>query len=78
MEVLLDITPDDENDLPETGGDRIMNAVVNDQMPVCVHRFELFDASPETGSDSGCENYKCFRHVCFFPSFLLLPLFGFE
>ena len=62
-EIILNVMPDDKHDPVKAGGDRVVDAVVDDQVPVVVHGLQLLDPDPIAGADARCENHKCLIHL---------------
>lgn len=56
IEVLFNILPDYEHDLPEACLHGIMNGVIDNDRAIGAHRAELLYAAPESRTYTGCHN----------------------
>lgn len=59
LEIRLDIMTDDEDDPAKACGDRVVDRIVNDDMPTVVNRLKLFDTAAKTRTDTCGENNQC-------------------
>ena len=66
-EGLLDVAADQENDVAETGVERIINRVVDDQLAVRSDGIGLLEAAVPASDAAGEDDEGGIRHACMAP-----------